>query len=204
MKVALSKQVLQKFPNARIAIVTASIKISSSCQYIDDLKSSLPDFLHSLGLEKCNYAEHPSIKSWREIYTKEFNVKPKQYKSSIDALVRRILTGNKMWEISNIVDLYNVCSVLSLLPMGGYDLKKISGDITIRYAEHNEVFEPLGEKQKQPILPNHIVYADAEKLLCWLWNHKDSKLSCLDQDTKEAIFFIDSADTPTHLSLEGV
>ncbi len=161
MRVVLSEQILQKYPNARIAIVTASVKVTPSCQYVEDLKSSLADFLHDLGLNKCTYAEHPNIKIWRDIYAKDFNVKPKQYKSSIDALVRRILTGNTVWNISNIVDLYNTCSVKYLLPMGAYDLAKISGDIVIRYGHHGETFEPLGSSQKQPVLPNHIVSADA-------------------------------------------
>ncbi len=202
MKFILSKDLLQQYPNARIAVIKASVDVAPSSPYVTELKSTLFEYLHDLGFEKSSYAEHPSIKVWREIYLQDFNVKPKQYKSSIDALVRRILTNNNMWNISNIVDLYNVCSVKSLLPMGGYDLEKISGDITIRYGREHEIFESLGEKQTQPVASNHVVYADAEKVLCWLWNHKDSKRSCIDAGTKNVVFFIDSVGTPEHWSVE--
>ena len=182
--------------------MTAHVSIDKQCEYTQGLQSELIEVLSSLGLDACNYTNHPDIHLWRKIYQDDFKVNPKTYKSSIDALVRRILTNKSLWNISNIVDLYNYCSVKYLLPMGGYDLMKIKGEIQIRYGKDNEDFQAIGQTKTQPVTPHHIVYADQEKILCWLWNHKDSLFSCIDEETKEAIFFIDSADVPHHFTVE--
>ena len=50
--------------------------------------------------------EHPHIAPWREAYRK-FGAKPKDYPSSIENLVRRVLKGNPLPAINPLVDLYN-------------------------------------------------------------------------------------------------
>jgi len=201
MRVNLSEAVTNAYPQANIAVIRAKVNVTKECPYTDGLKTKLADYIKSLGLDSCTYTYHPNIKSWRDIYKTDFKVNPKQFKSSVDALVRRVLTGKSIWHISNIVDLYNVCSVKSLLPMGGYDCRKIAGDITVRYGVGGETFQALGGAKRQEVLAHHIVYADEAKVLCWLWNHKDSELSCIDENTKDVVFFIDSAITPTHISV---
>ena len=64
--------------------------------------------------------------------------------------------------------------------------------LTLRYGKEGEFFCPLGTRDKIEVMKNHIVYADEEKVLCWLWNHKDSRYSSIDLDTKRAIFFVDN------------
>lgn len=119
----------------------------------------------------------------------------KTYRSSLEALLKRLLTGKSLWTICNVVDLYNCCSVLSLLPMGGYDLQKIQGNISIRYAKEAEPFLSLGEKQPILTSPHHVVYADDQNILCWLWNHKDSSYTCIDEHSTSVIFFIDAFES---------
>ena len=203
MKVSLSTELLKNYPATNIGVIKAKVIVQASCDYTDHLMSKLKDDLGRTGLNPCNYTIHPDIALWLRIYQVDFGINPKTYRSSVDVLVRRALTKNTLWKISNIVDLYNCCSVKHLFPMGAYDLAKITGDIQIRYGKENETFQGIGQTRLQPVLPNHIVYADNEKILCWLWNHKDSQLSCIDRQTKEAIFFVDSIGNPKHSSVEN-
>lgn len=202
MKFSLSNRILEKYPYTKIGIITAHISVKNDCDYTDKLQNTLKDNLQAMGLDVNNYSNHPNIILWRDIYQMDFGLNPKIYRSSIDALVRRVLMKNKLWNISNIVDLYNCCSVQNLLPMAAYDLDKIEGDIQIRYGRYNEVFQGIGQFDLQSVLANHIVYADNNKILCWLWNYKDSQLSCIDNKTKKAIFFIDSIGNSEHANLE--
>ncbi len=78
--------------------------------------------------------------------------------------------------------------------MGGYDLKKITGEIRIRFAKESEPFLALGERQAIQAQTNQVVYSDDERLICWLWNHKDSAATCIDENSEYVIFFIDSFD----------
>lgn len=194
MLIRLENEFLKKYPKAEIGFLMAKVKVQKTDPMVENLKQSLRESLQNKGINATNFAVHPSISIWRKIYEEDFQVKPKSYRSSIEALLRRIVTGKEIWNICNIVDLYNCCSILSLLPMGGYDLRKISGDIKIRYAKDGEIFQGLGEREKIQTKSNHIVYADDKRILCWLWNHKDSADTCIDETTEQVLFFIDSAE----------
>ena len=145
-----------------------------------------------MNLNLSNFVDHPCISLWRKIYQNDFQLDSKTHCSSLEALLRRVVAGKKIWNISNVVDLYNCCSILSLLPMGGYDLAKISGDIKIRYAKEGEPFFGLNSKEMTTTCSNHVIYADDKRVLCWLWNYKDCKETSIQMDTEYVLFFIDS------------
>ncbi len=178
----------------QIGYLLARVSVRKNDLFVENLKEGLEKHLQKQGVNATNFVTHPSISQWRKIYEEDFQVKAKTYRSSIEALLRRVVTGKKIWNICNVVDLYNCCSILSLLPMGGYDLNKISGGITIRYAKEGESFWGLGEGKKITAQSTHVVYADDEQIICWLWNHKDSAKTCIDENSIYVLFFIDSFD----------
>ncbi|KAB8335905.1 hypothetical protein SD80_004925 [Scytonema tolypothrichoides VB-61278] len=76
--------------------------------------------------------------------------------SSVEALVRRVIGGQGLWQVSSVVDLYNCVSVLTLLSIGAYDLRKIRGDIHLRYGHNGEVFLPLSSQEVISSSLNHL------------------------------------------------
>jgi DNA/RNA-binding domain of Phe-tRNA-synthetase-like protein len=202
MKITISDSVLSKYPEANIGYLLAEVIVEPAHPYVDHLKTLLDESLTSLGITVTNFTTHPNINRWQQIYRKDFGVKPSEFRSSVEALLRRILRQKGIWTISSVVDLYNCCSLNSLLPMGAYDLQKIQGDIYLRYGQNDDIFIPLGSQETIPVCENHVVYADEEKVLCWLWNHKDSRYSAITPDTKKAIFFVDAAFHPQIHSVE--
>lgn len=194
MFIHLEDKILEKYPQTEIGYLVAQVCVKQQDPFVETLKLTLKDHLQGQGINATNFAIHPSIAIWRKIYEEHFGVKAKTYRSSIESLLRRIVTGKDFWNICNVVDLYNCCSILSLLPMGGYDLNKVSGDIRIRYAKESEPFLGLGERQKIEAKSQHVVYADEQRILCWLWNHKDSAKTCIDENSKHVVFFIDAFD----------
>ncbi len=200
MLVGIEDEVLEKYPEVEIGYLVARVSVKKRDLFVESLKQRLESHLQEQGINATNFAVHPSISLWRKIYENDFQMKAKTYRSSIEALLRRVVTGKEIWNICNVVDLYNCCSILSLLPMGGYDLKKVSGDIRIRYAKEAEPFWSLGEREKIAAKPNHVVYADDQKIICWLWNHKDSAESCIDDKSEYVLFFIDSFERSKVLS----
>lgn len=190
MEITINEQILKKYPKMEIGYLVANVVVRKQDPHINTLKQSFIGHLQKLGLNATNFVTHPNLAIWRKIYKEDFQ--ETAYRSSIESLVRRIATGKELWNISNVVDLYNCCSILSLLPMGGYDVSKISGNIEIRYAKEREAFQGIGERLKIEAKSHHIVYADEERVMCWLWNHKDSCETCIDEQTNQVIFFIDS------------
>jgi lysyl-tRNA synthetase class 2 len=195
MLISIDPLVLENYPQVTIGYLIAEVSVCKSDPKVEALKQDLQSFLQEQNIEATTYVTHPQIAVWRNLYQQDFLVNPKTYRSSVEALLRRIITGKGLWNICNIVDLYNCCSVRYLLPMGGYDLEKVSGDITIRYGKEGETFVGLGERLSVNVETHHIVYADDTHILCWLWNHKDAEKTCIDEHSKKVIFFIDAFDS---------
>lgn len=193
MKIFISEQIIKRYPETQIGYVIAAAKVLKTSSYTEQLKSTLNTELKAMGITCENYSEHPSIAGWRKIF-RDFGADEKQC-SSVEALIKRIVTGSKMWNISNVVDLYNCCSILSLLPMGGYDLDKINGNICMRYGKKGETIHILGAANDSSVDEKHVVYADNDKVICWLWNYRDAQATCITSNTTKIIFFFDSAFT---------
>ena len=166
MHVKIDPKVLEKYPQMEIGYVVAKVQVRPNDPVVEELKLSLLTHLQEKGINTTNFAAHPSISLWRKIYEEDFWVKPKTYRSSIEALLRRLVLGKSLWSICNVVDLYNCCSVLSLLPMGGYDLDKVNGVMSIRFAACGETFLGLGERQAISTQPTQVVYADDSRVMC--------------------------------------
>lgn len=41
---------------------------------------------------------------------------------------------------------------------------------------------------------HQVVYADEQRLICWLWNHKDAAETSIDENSEYVLFFIDGFD----------
>jgi len=57
---------------------------------------------------------------------------PRAIAESAEALLRRILSGKTFPGINCVVDIINLVSVESRLPIGLYDLAKVQGDVRFR------------------------------------------------------------------------
>ena len=114
MRVSIESEVLEKYPEVEIGYLVAQVSVKKSDPFVEELKQGLEKHLHSQGVNATNFAIHPDIALWRKIYEEDFGVKAKTYRSSVEALLRRVVTGKEVWSICNIVDLYNCSSVLSL------------------------------------------------------------------------------------------
>jgi len=193
MLIRIEEKVLEKYPEAEIGYLVAQGSVRKSDPFVENLKESLSEKMIERGINATNFVTHPNISIWRKIYEEDFQVKAKTYRSSVEALLRRVVTGKKIWSINNIVDLCNCCSLFTLFPMGVYDLKKVSGNIRISFGQEGETFLGIGEREKVDVKDQHVIYADESRVLCWLWNHKDAAATCIDDETKEVVFFIDSA-----------
>lgn len=202
MLISLDEAVLVKYPECQIGYMLAHVRVKKSDPFVEYLKEALTAFLTKNGINRANFAAHPAVQLWRKIYEEDFCLKAKSYPSSIEALLRRVATGRGIWNISTVVDLYNVCSVFSLLPMGGYDFNKISRNVQIRFAREGESFYGLGGC-RATATSNQVVYSDSERIISWLWNHKDARETSIDENTTKALFFIDSFNqTQTEFALQ--
>jgi len=67
----------------------------------------------------------------RNLY-KSFGVDPSRTRPSSEALLRRVLKGQELYQINGLVDGCNLASLRFLLPIGMYDLSSVQGNISLR------------------------------------------------------------------------
>jgi DNA/RNA-binding domain of Phe-tRNA-synthetase-like protein len=88
--------------------------------------------------------ESPRILATRAGY-KALGKDPARYRGSAEALLRRLLSGKSFPQINAVVDIINLVSVESRLPIGLYDLDNVKGSIVFRAGRSGETYKGIGK-----------------------------------------------------------
>lgn len=138
-----------------------------------------------------NPADHPRIASWREAF-RSIGMKPAEFRSSIEAMARRVVRGQKLPSINALVDLGNVLSLRYIVPAGGHSLDDVTEDIKLRPARGDESFVPFGETEKESPLPGEFIFAEGDEVLTrrWCWRQANHTLTL--PETRTFIFNVDA------------
>jgi DNA/RNA-binding domain of Phe-tRNA-synthetase-like protein len=88
--------------------------------------------------------DSPKIVATRAAY-KTLGKDPARYRGSAEALLRRILAGKGFPQINTVVDIINLVSLESRLPIGLYDLAHVHGDIVFRAGRPGETYKGIGK-----------------------------------------------------------
>ncbi len=132
-----------KCPRVALACVTGSVEaMESPAALLAEMKACEARIL---GLpEPRAVLEGPQILATRAGY-KALGKDPARYRGSAEALLRRILSGKSFPQIGAVVDVINLASVESRLPIGLYDLANVQGDILFRTGRTGETYKGIGK-----------------------------------------------------------
>lgn len=114
--------------------------------------------------------DYPRVRALRDFYWR-LGIDPTKQRPSSEALVRRVLRGRKIPRINCIVDVGNAVSMVTMVPIGIYDLDKLYPPLRLRFAEEGEVFEPIGGSLEK-LSRGQIVLADAQRVV-HVFPHRD-------------------------------
>jgi len=147
-----------KCPRTALASVTAQIEAPSSPrELIVELKNCEQAVLKLP--EPRVVLESLQISATRAAY-KALGKDPARYRGSAEALLRRVIAGKGLPEINAVVDIINLVSVESRLPIGLYDLAHLSGDTVFRAGRAGETYKGIGKYDLN--LEGLPVFADAQ------------------------------------------
>jgi DNA/RNA-binding domain of Phe-tRNA-synthetase-like protein len=147
-------------------------------------------------------ADHPLIKDWRSAIA-ACGLKPSTYKSSPEQLARRTLKSGPVRTGLPLVDLYCEVATRHLAPLGGYDVARLpEGEIDLRLAGPGDRFDPLGGGD-MPLTEKIVVYAVGSTVLCWAYNCRDSRETCLTEDTDTGLFLGEAVTARQHQALHA-
>lgn len=134
-----------KIPNLQLGCIQCDLKIEpASAQLLELISTELAKIESTL--EVVNINKIPTIQSSREGY-KTLGKEPSRYRLSAEALLRRIVKGKGLYHINNAVDALNLVSAKTGFSIGGYDVDKIDGAISLGVGKANEPYEAIGRGQ---------------------------------------------------------
>ena len=84
----------------------------------------------------------PLIKQARDAY-KKLGKDPSRYRLAVESLLRRLVKGNLLYRINNVVDIGNILSIKTLRSVCVADADKISGDVSVRIGTSEDVYEGI-------------------------------------------------------------
>jgi len=133
----------KKCPRTALGSVTAHVEASASPEALLDVMRARETEIQNLPHPRGVLAS-PQVEATRSAY-KALGKDPARYRGSAEALLRRIVAGSGLPRINAIVDVINLISVESRLPVGLYDLAHVQGDIVFRRGRASETYKGIGK-----------------------------------------------------------
>ncbi|MEM3163355.1 MAG: phenylalanine--tRNA ligase beta subunit-related protein [Desulfurococcaceae archaeon] len=132
-----------------------------------------------------NLSENYMVKVYRK-YLWRIGIDPTRQRPSHEAILRKVLKSRTFPQINAVVDAGNFISLKHLVPIGIYDLKKISAKVVVRLSTSGEIFHPIGSSTALSLPSGRPVLADHEKII-HLFPSRDSAASSVDLRTTEVL-----------------
>lgn len=186
-EVLISNELKKKYSGIKFGFLfVENIKVEKDNQKISELRNQTEEEIRRFDYEYC--LENRNIKSWINQF-KEMELNLKQIMPAQVVMIKKISGGKNIPNINVIVDLANIMACRSKLPVGVFDLDKISGNIILRISKKGEKYLPLFEEKEEEIPENEIVYGDGDKIFSRY--SKDCDITKITPNTNKAFFVID-------------
>lgn len=196
MTFTINKEIFVKFPSLTVGLLIAKgiDNAGEKPAVLELLKKQSEIIREEFKLD--TLGENPKIEAWRKAY-QAFGAKPKKHKSSVESLYELTLEGVDLRHINTIVDIYNYISLKYTLPLGGDDLGKIDGGITLRLARGDENFMLLNTDELSHPKSGEVIYADDAEVLCRRWNWRECDKSKMTEETKNVAIVVEALPPAT-------
>src|SRR5260370_30695639 len=130
MQITIDAKLKAKCPGTALAGGTGSVEGGESpAALIQEMKAREAE-IQKLPFPR-GVLESPQIVATRAAY-KALGKDPARYRGSAEALLRRVVAGKGLPQINSVVDVINLVSVESRLPIGLYNLAHVTGEIVFR------------------------------------------------------------------------
>jgi DNA/RNA-binding domain of Phe-tRNA-synthetase-like protein len=143
MRVSMDEALKKKCPQTALGCVTAHVESGPApAELTAETQARGAEILRLP--EPRVVLESPNITATRAAY-KALGKDPARYRGSAEALLRRVIAGKGSPQINAVVDVINLVSIESRLPIGLYDLAHVSGDIILRAGRAGETYKGIGK-----------------------------------------------------------
>ena len=143
VQITMDAALKKKCPRTTLGCVTARVVAAASPEPLIDVMRARETEIQNLPFPRGVLAS-AQVEATRSAY-KALGKDPARYRGSAEAMLRRIVAGSGLPQINAVVDVINLVSVESRLPVGLYDLARVQGDIVFRRGRAGETYKGIGK-----------------------------------------------------------
>lgn len=137
-------------------------------------------------------SEIPTLSAWRSAF-RRFGVDPTKYRCAAEALLRRLTKKGDIPAINTLVDICNLVSIRTALPVAAFDARYLQGPITVQFANGTETFTAHDTSEPEHPLAGEVIFGDPAGLVVarrWCW--KQSVESTVGLETSTAVITVEN------------
>lgn len=180
-----SSEVSDRFPELAVCIGTVNnVQVEKENTRILKLKKTVSEEVKSKYLIE-TLKDNQTVRAYRDFYWK-LNVDPTKTRPSGEALLRRVLRGKELPQISTIVDAYNLASMKTIIPISGFDKDELNLPFHIRFARNREKFKGIGMEKPVTLTSKMLVLADEKQILS-IYPYRDSDHTKISEQTRNVL-----------------
>ena len=154
--VTIDPQILAAAPGLVLGCVRATVRTEPGS---DALWAEMQRAAEAAAADPAEPSARAPVAATRALY-RRLGKDPSRYRGSPEALLRRARSGKALYRIHNVVDVINLVSLRTLLPIGLYDAAKLRPPLVLRRGAPGEAYDGIGKEQLN--LDGLPVLADAE------------------------------------------
>lgn len=126
------------------------------------------------------------VAAWRRAYA-QMGLKPTQYRSAAEALLRRFRREGTLPRLHPLVDLCNALSLAYALPVAVFDLDRVDSFLEVRRAKGDERYLSFSNEIENPE-EGEVIFADAGgEVHARRWTFRQSRRSAVTPTTRRAL-----------------
>lgn len=141
MQIDIHPEILRTSPELRLGHLTASVEMAPSPAGFWGMADTLLQEKSHLSADEIR--KIPAIAAARTAY-KALGQDPSRYRLSAEALHRRLMKDQGLYQLANVIDIINLASLQSGFSIGGYDLDEIEPPVLLRPGSADDVYEAIG------------------------------------------------------------
>lgn len=184
LSVKISKELKQLCPGIRLGIIQSVIEYQKENNLLwQEIEEITRHIRNTFDLNQI--ANLPVIHHTRQAYL-SIGKEPARYRCSAESLLRRIVKGKELYQISNVVDIINFISLFYYFSIGCYDVKQLIEPIIFDIGQKGDIYHAIGRGILN--IENLPVFRD--KISPFGSPTSDSMRSMITEKTREIIIMI--------------
>jgi DNA/RNA-binding domain of Phe-tRNA-synthetase-like protein len=192
LTLSIDSQVLSRFPSLKvIGFSAANLEaVSLTPAVLRDAWKRTAAALARRGITSGDVSRLWTVRQWRSAFG-QCGLSAPAFTGSVETLLRGALTAGA---VASTVPLTGLCSAIAarhMAPIRGWDVDALpESTVTVRFSKPaTDWFLPL---QARPTdlqqIPGAVVCAAGDTVLCWSFNYRESRQTCLSTESTRALF----------------